>query len=57
MKAYMVCLGLESGVAGWETQMSPRSYGGTPSVGKQICFDFEFPGQIQTKTRSSWACT
>ena len=31
-KAYMVCLELESGVAGWKTQTNPLSYGGTPLV-------------------------
>ena len=28
MKAQMVCLGLEPGVAGWKTQTNPLSYGG-----------------------------
>ena len=30
MKALMVCLGLESGAAGWKTHTNPLSYGGTP---------------------------
>ena len=30
IKALMVCLGLEPGVAGWKVQVNPLSYGGTP---------------------------
>ena len=33
IKAEMVCLGFEPGVAGWKAQMNPLSYGGTPEVG------------------------
>ena len=29
-KAWMVCLGLKPGVAGWKAQTNPLSYGGTP---------------------------
>ena len=30
MKAYMVCLGLKPGAAGWKAQMNPLSYSGIP---------------------------
>ena len=30
-KAWMVCLGLESGAGGWKSQMNPLSYGGIPN--------------------------
>ena len=28
----MACLGFEPGAAGWQAQMDPLSYGGTPSM-------------------------
>ena len=31
IKAQMVCLGFEPGVAGWKAQTNPLSYGGTPN--------------------------
>ena len=31
IKAEMVCLGLNPGVAGWKGQTNPLSYGGTPN--------------------------
>ena len=33
----MVCLGLEPGVAEWQVQMNPLSYGGTPISNRFIC--------------------
>ena len=31
-KAWMVCLGVEPGAAGWKAQTNPLSYGGTPTA-------------------------
>ena len=48
----MLCLGLETGAAGWKGQMNPLSYGGTPY--KRPTFKRSF-GLFPVQRRPSFA--
>ena len=39
IKAYMVCLGLEPGAAGWKAQTNPLSYGNIPCFEHLLTFE------------------